>query len=68
MSDEEAGGVWFWFGFWLSWFFSPFRFVVGVMVGNRWDVRVIVGYSLVVLVYFGDRLSCQWFLELLVVT
>ena len=53
MSDEETGGVWFWFGFWLSWFFPPFWFVVGVMLGLWWDIRVIVWYSFVVLMYLG---------------
>ena len=58
MSDEEAGGIWFWFGFWFSWFFSPFWFVVGVMVGSRWDIGVVVGYPFVVLMYFRNRFSC----------
>ena len=58
MSDEEAGGVQFWFGFWLSWLFSSFWFVVRVMAGNRWDVGVVVGYSFVILVYLGEWLPC----------
>ena len=57
MSDEEAGGVWFWFGFWFAWLFPPFWFVIGVMLSSWWDIRVIVRYSFVVLVYLGDRLS-----------
>ena len=68
MSDEEAGGVWFWFGFWLSWFFPPFWFVVGVMLGRWWDVGVIVGYSLVVLMYLGYGFPCKWAVELFVVS
>ena len=55
MSDEEAGGVWFWFGFWFSQFFPPFWFVVGVMLSSRWDVGVIVWHSFIVLMYFGYR-------------
>ena len=58
MSDEEASGVWFWFRFWLPWFFPPFWFVVGVMLGPWWDVGIIVRYSFVVLMYLGDGLSC----------
>ena len=68
MSDEEAGGVWFWFGFWFPWFFSPFWLVVGVMVGVVEHIGVIVRYSLVVLMDFRKRLSCQWFLKLFVVS
>ena len=68
MSDEEAGGVWFWFGFWLSWFFPPFWFVVGVMLGRWWDVRVVMWYSLVVLMYFWYRFSREGAIELLVVS
>ena len=68
MSDEEAGGVWFWLGFWLSWLFSLFWFVVGVMVGNWWDIRVVVGYSFVVLMYLGEWLPCEWLLKLFVIS
>ena len=68
MSDEEAGGVWFWFGFWFSWFFPPFWFVVGVMLGRWWDVRIIVWYSFVVLMYLWDGLSCERTVELFVVS
>ena len=68
MSDEETGGVRFGFGFWLSWLFSPFWFVVGVMLGPWWDVGIVVWYSLVVLVYFWYRLSCEWAIELFVVS
>ena len=68
MSDEEAGGVWFWFGLWLSWFFPPFWFVVGVMLGSRWDVRIVVGYSFVVLMYFRYGFSCKWAVELFIVS
>ena len=68
MSDKEAGGVWFWFGFWLSWFFPPFWFVVGVMLGRWWDVRVVVRYPFVVLMYFWYRFSCEGVIELLVVS
>ena len=56
--DEEACGVWFWFGFWFAWLFPPFWFIVGVMLGPWWDVGVIVWYSFVILVYFRNRLSC----------
>ena len=68
MSDEEAGGVWFGFGFWLPWFFPPFWFVVGVMLGYWWDVGVVVWYSLVVLMYFWYRFSREWTIELFVVS
>ena len=68
MSDEEAGGVWFWFGLWLAWFFPPFWFVVGVMLDSWWDIRVIVWYSLVVLMYLRYRFSCEWAVELFIVS
>ena len=68
MSDEEAGGVWFWLGLWLSWLFPPFWFVVGVMLGRWWDVGVIVWYSFVVLMYFWQRFSCERVVELLIVS
>ena len=68
MSDEEAGGVWFWFEFWLSWFFPPFWFVVGVMLGAWWDIRVVVWYSFVVLMYLRDGLSRKRLVELFVVS
>ena len=68
MSDEEAGGVWFWFGFRFSWFFPPFWFIVGVMLGIRWDIGVIVWYSLVVLVYLRYGSSCKWAVELFIVS
>ena len=68
MSDEEAGGVWFWFGFWLSRFFPPFWFVVGVMLGRRWDVRVVMWYSFVVLMYLKNGFPCEWAVELFVVS
>ena len=68
MSDEEAGGVWFWFGFRLSWLFSPFWFVVGVMLGSWWDIGVIVWYPFVVLVHLWYGFSCEWTIELFVVS
>ena len=68
MSDEEAGGVWLWFGFWLPWFFPPFWFVVGVMLDSWWDIGVIVWYPFVVSMYLGDRFSCEWTVELFVVS
>ena len=68
MSDEEAGGVWLWFGFWLSWFFPPFWFVVGVMLGPWWDVGVIVQYPFIVLVYLGYGFSRKWIVKLFVVS
>ena len=68
MSDEEAGGVWFWFEFWFSRFFPPFWFVVGVMLGRWWDVRVVMRYSLVVLMYFWYYFPCEGAVELLVVS
>ena len=68
MSDEEAGGVWFWFGVWLSGFFPPFWFVVGVMLGHWWDVGVIMRYSFVVLMYFRYWFSCEGAVELFVVS
>ena len=68
MSDEEAGGVWFGFGFWLSWFFPPFWFVVGVMLDPGWDIGIIVWYPLVVLMHFRDGFSCEWTVELFVVS
>ena len=68
MSDEEAGGVWFGFGFWLSWFFPPFWFVVGVMLGRRRDVGVIMWYPFVVLMYFWYRFPRKWTIELFVVS
>ena len=68
MSDEEAGGVWFWFGFWLAWLSLPFWFVVGVMLGPWGDIGIIVGYSFVVLMYFRYGLSCEWTVKLFVVS
>ena len=68
MSDEETGGVWFWFGFWLSWFFPPFWFVVGVMLGSWWNIRVVVRYSFVVLMYLWYRFSRKRTIELFVVS
>ena len=68
MSDEEAGGVWFWFGLWLTWFFPPFWFVVGVMLDSWWDIRVVVRYSFVVLMYLRYGLSCEWAVELFIVS
>ena len=68
MSDEEAGGVWFGFRFWLSWFFPPFWFVVGVMLDCGWDIGIIVWYSLVVLIYLGNGFPCDWAVELFVVS
>ena len=68
MSDEEAGGVWFWFRFWLSWFFPPFWFVVGVMLDSWWDIGVVVWYPFVVLMYLGNGFSCKWAVELFIVS
>ena len=68
MSDEEAGGVWFWFGFWLAWLFPPFWFVVGVMLGPWWDIGVIMWYPFVVLMYLRYRLPCEWAIELFIVS
>ena len=68
MSDEEAGGVWFWFGFWFAQLFPPFWFVVGVMLGPWRDVGIIVGHSLVVLMYLRYRFSCERVIELFVVS
>ena len=68
MSDEEAGGVWFWFGIWFAWLFSPFWFVVGVMLGLWWDIRVVMWYPFIVLVYFRYRLSCERAVELFIVS
>ena len=68
MSDEETGGVWFWFGFWLSWLFPPFWFVVGIMLDSWWDSRVVVRYSFVVLMYLRYGLSCEWAVELFIVS
>ena len=68
MSDEETGGVWFWFGFWFAWLSPPFWFVVGVMLGPRWDIGVIVWYPFVVLVYLWYGFSCEWTIELFVVS
>ena len=68
MSDEEAGGVWFWFGLWLSWLFPPFWFVVGVMLGLGWNIGIIVWHPFVVLMYFRNGFSCEWTVELLVVS
>ena len=68
MSDEETGGVWFGFGFWLSWFLPPFWFVVGVMLGSWWDVGIIMWYSFVVLMYFWYGFPCEWIIELFVVS
>ena len=68
MSDEEAGGVWFWFGFWLAWLFPPFWFIVGVMLGLWWDIGIVMWYSLVVLMYLGYRLSCERAVELFIVS
>ena len=63
MSDEEAGGVWFWLRFWLLWFLLFFGFVVGVMVDTWWDIGVIIGFGrMVVLMYLGE-----WFVEFFVV-
>ena len=68
MSDEETGGVWLWFRIWFSWFFPPFWFVVGVMVGNWWDIGVVMRHSFVILMYLGEWLSCERFLELFIVS
>ena len=68
MSDEEAGGVWFWFRFWFAWLFPPVWFVVGVMLGLRWDVGVVVRHSFVVLMYLGYGFSCERTVELFVVS
>ena len=68
MSDEEAGGVWFWFGFWLSWLLPSFWFVVGVMLGPWWDIGVVMWYPFVVLMYLRYRLPCEWAIELFVVS
>ena len=68
MSDEETGGVWLGFGFWLSWFFPPFWFVVRVMLDCGWDIGVIVWYSFVVLMYLRNGFPCEWAVELFVVS
>ena len=68
MSDEEAGGVWLWFGFWFAWLFPPFWFIVGVMLGSWWDIRVVVWYSFIVLVYLWYRFSCEGTVELFIVS
>ena len=68
MSDEEAGGVWFWFGIWFSWLFPPFWFVVGVMLDSWWDIGVVVWYSFVVLMHLRYGFSCEWAVELFIVS
>ena len=55
--DEEAGGVWFWFRFWFAWLFPPFWFVVRVMLDPWWDVRVVMWYPFIVLVYLRNGFS-----------
>ena len=67
MSDEETGGVWFGFGFWLSWFLPSFWFIVGVMLDSGWDIGIIVWYPFVVPMYLGNGFSCEWIVELFVV-
>ena len=68
MSDEETGGVCFWFGVWFTRLLSPFWFVVGVILDPWWDIRVVVWYSFVVLMYFGYWSSCEWAVELFIVS
>ena len=68
MSDEETGGVCFWFGVRFAWLLSPFWFVVGVILGPWWDIGIVVWHSFVVLMYFGYRSSCERAIELFVVS
>ena len=68
MSDEETGGVCFWFGVRFARLFSSFWFVVGVML-DRWrDIGVVVWHSFVILMYFRYRSSCERAIELFVVS
>ena len=68
MSDEVTGGVWVWFGVRFAWLFSPFWFVIGVILDPWRDIGVVVCRSVVVLMYFRYRFSCERAVELFVVS
>ena len=69
MSDEEAGGIWFWFEFWFLWLFPSFWFIVGVMMGTQWDIEIVVKFRcVVILIYLRKQLSCKRLVEFFVVS